>query len=107
MGLIINPIPCAASQGLVETRHRGLASLAELIDECLAKNPDDRPKDAMEMIERLEKLQEKYPWTNADARKWWLANKPEQQISEPGNTSQKTRIGYSSDDHQVLNSAGK
>ena len=33
MGLIIHPVPSAASQGLIETGHQGLPLLAELIDE--------------------------------------------------------------------------
>ena len=33
MGLIINPIPSAASQGLIETGHQGLSLLTELINE--------------------------------------------------------------------------
>ncbi|TNE47469.1 MAG: hypothetical protein EP343_20070 [Deltaproteobacteria bacterium] len=56
--------------------------LSALLLECLEKDRDNRPKDAMELFKRLEALQEQYPWTNSDARAWWEENKPEKVASK-------------------------
>ena len=49
--------------------------LDDLILSCLAKNPDDRPRDAAAVAERLEELCAKYPWRQSEAQAWWLANR--------------------------------
>lgn len=49
--------------------------LDDLIAGCLAKNPDDRPRNAAEVAERLEELCAKYPWRQSEAQAWWLANR--------------------------------
>lgn len=65
--------------------------LSTLLLECLEKDRDNRPKDAMELFSRLEALQEKYPWTNADARAWWKKYRPERVSSK----SQANKLGAS------------
>ncbi|MBA4017160.1 MAG: hypothetical protein C0483_08310 [Pirellula sp.] len=49
--------------------------LDDLILSCLAKSPDDRPRDAAEVAERLEELCAKHPWRQSEAQGWWLANR--------------------------------
>ena len=49
--------------------------LDDLILSCLAKNPDERPRDAAEVAERLEELCAKYPWRQSEAQAWWHANR--------------------------------
>lgn len=41
---------------------------------CLAKNPDDRPRDASELARRLEECAARAPWTQERARHWWDAH---------------------------------
>lgn len=48
-------------------------SLEALLLTCLDKDPDQRPRDAGELLERLEQLQLAHGlrWTQKDARSWW------------------------------------
>jgi serine/threonine-protein kinase len=43
---------------------------------CLAKRPDDRPRSAAELERSLAAI-DVAPWTEAEAREWWRANRPE------------------------------
>jgi serine/threonine protein kinase len=51
-------------------------ALEALVLRCLAKEPDDRPGTAEEMLEVLEPLAATYPWTAADAMGWWEKHQP-------------------------------
>jgi eukaryotic-like serine/threonine-protein kinase len=43
----------------------------EIIMQCLAKDPADRPQDAAELFRQLEKCRVAVPWTDARAHDWW------------------------------------
>ena len=45
--------------------------LEDVIMACLAKEPEDRPQSAQELIESLEALEPERPWTDARRRQWW------------------------------------
>lgn len=45
--------------------------LSALIMSCLAKNRDDRPADARELLEKLQACTSSGGWTQAQARAWW------------------------------------
>jgi serine/threonine-protein kinase len=45
--------------------------LQELILDCLAKSPNDRPSSAAEIADRLDAIVLADPWTEARAKKWW------------------------------------
>ncbi|MFV1995795.1 MAG: serine/threonine-protein kinase, partial [Verrucomicrobiales bacterium] len=45
--------------------------LEELIMNCLAKDPGERPASAADMIESLEALEAAYPWSRQEAKAWW------------------------------------
>jgi serine/threonine-protein kinase len=47
--------------------------LARLVNACLAKDPAQRPRTAVEMIEALDRLLLATSWTPATARAWWEA----------------------------------
>jgi serine/threonine protein kinase len=49
------------------------AALADLVDACLAKDPQARPADVDAMLAVLEPLAVELPWTRADAAGWWQA----------------------------------
>lgn len=52
-------------------------ALDRLILDCLRKKPDDRPRDAGELLDRLVVSTLAGPWSNAHARAWWQARLPE------------------------------
>jgi serine/threonine-protein kinase len=47
--------------------------LADLIFTCLAKDPAQRPQSATDLIEALDFVLLRHPWTPAAARAWWDA----------------------------------
>ena len=49
--------------------------LDELVFACLAKDPAKRPPDAAAVLESLERIETRTPWTRADARAWWDENR--------------------------------
>ncbi len=50
------------------------SELDDLVLRCLAKNPLDRPGDAIELGEQLAALAQVKPWDAGQARAWWKAN---------------------------------
>ncbi len=50
--------------------------LDELVLSCLAKNPNDRPSNALELGERLTEIRYEQHWDNRQAQLWWNANLP-------------------------------
>jgi serine/threonine protein kinase len=55
------------------------ASLEQLIDSCLAKNPAQRPKSVVELVRELDAIVasgDAGEWTRHDAEKWWQVDKP-------------------------------
>jgi len=46
-------------------------SLERLILDCLSKKPEDRPANAMVLLERLEERWTGGAWTQREAREWW------------------------------------
>ncbi|MEA3548582.1 MAG: serine/threonine protein kinase [Thermodesulfobacteriota bacterium] len=48
-------------------------SLAQLVQQCLAKNPDGRPQSVKEIMARLDKIKKELPaeWDQGRAEKWW------------------------------------
>lgn len=45
--------------------------LRRLVLECLAKDLEARPRSAMDLVERCERLAREYPWPQSAAREWW------------------------------------
>jgi serine/threonine protein kinase len=50
------------------------AGLETLILQCLAKAPADRPKDAADLLQRLEACVVQGTWTASDASAWWATH---------------------------------
>jgi eukaryotic-like serine/threonine-protein kinase len=48
--------------------------LDALVMSCLAKDRDQRPASARELLERLDAVRVMSPWTEARAREWWTKN---------------------------------
>jgi serine/threonine-protein kinase len=53
-------------------------ALDALVLACLAKHPDDRPRDAGELRDRLAGLRLAEGWTRERAQRWWETHRPEQ-----------------------------
>jgi len=47
------------------------ADLEQLIMRCLAKEPDERPPGAAELLDELRKLEDADSWGAREAKKWW------------------------------------
>jgi serine/threonine-protein kinase len=52
------------------------ADLDALVLTCLAKNRDDRPQSARDLLERLDRIALPRQWTDARAREWWMMHLP-------------------------------
>jgi serine/threonine-protein kinase len=50
------------------------SELIALILDCLAKDPSARPQNATVLMETLDRLLVRTPWTRQDARLWWEQN---------------------------------
>lgn len=50
------------------------AALDQLVLDCLAKHPDDRPQSVQEVLSRLDLLAEEKPWNQVEASAWWAAS---------------------------------
>jgi eukaryotic-like serine/threonine-protein kinase len=57
------------------------AALDELVLECLAKDPADRPPSADALAERLASIEIPSPWTEPRAREWWDLHHPPSQLT--------------------------
>jgi serine/threonine-protein kinase len=52
------------------------ADLEALVFQCLEKDPDHRPGDALELERALGECADARRWTRADAERWWEENLP-------------------------------
>ena len=52
------------------------APLDDIVLECLAKSPDDRPRSVDALSDRLASIRWDLPWNDARARAWWSNNLP-------------------------------
>ncbi|MEW4452323.1 protein kinase [Bremerella sp. JC817] len=51
-------------------------ALQDLISRCLAKDPNDRPQSADEVLQAVEAIMAEYPWSQQDAKDWWEQHIP-------------------------------
>ena len=51
-------------------------ALEQLVLDCLAKDPVERPQSAHGLAERLRGLEGIEPWTTLDAERWWAVHEP-------------------------------
>jgi serine/threonine-protein kinase len=53
-------------------------ALDQLVLECLAKDPTERPQSARELSRRLSEISGAGVWTEDRAREWWSKHQPAQ-----------------------------
>jgi serine/threonine protein kinase len=51
---------------------KAASELTQLIMRCLAKDPLQRPPSAIQLKEELQRIVPHTPWTEADAKSWWV-----------------------------------
>ncbi|MBL0713751.1 MAG: serine/threonine protein kinase [Desulfosarcina sp.] len=49
-------------------------ALDQLVDDCLAKDPNDRPADVKQILAVLDSIEGLPPWQQAEAQRWWAQN---------------------------------
>jgi eukaryotic-like serine/threonine-protein kinase len=64
----LNTVPAPPTERL---KRPVTQSLESIILRCLAKQRDERPKNARQLLEILEHITDVAPWTAAEARVWW------------------------------------
>ncbi len=72
------------------------ASLEAVLLACLEKAPADRPRDAAELLTRLDACDDIAPWTPDDARRWWLERGAATQ-KRPDSESERSAAGLTLD----------
>jgi serine/threonine-protein kinase len=50
--------------------------LEALVLSCLAKDREQRPESARDLLQRLDTVPLAHPWTQGRAREWWQAHLP-------------------------------
>ena len=65
------PVPPSARLGAALPRE-----VDQFVLDCLRKNPDDRPEDAGELLERIHAYNLAGRWSTSQARAWWKARLP-------------------------------
>ena len=61
-------------------------ALDQVVLDCLAKSPADRPQSARELSRRLSDVHVDAPWTDERAREWWETHEPDRQKSGEGSS---------------------
>lgn len=59
--------------------------LADVVMQCLAKSPDDRPAHAKDIARAVRALATQ--WTDADAERWWAESGAEVQAQSAAETA--------------------
>ena len=65
-------------------------ALERAVMACLAKKPEDRPRNAASLVRMLEECQNACPWTQADAELWWRTHLPEGAVQQTDDSQQNT-----------------
>ena len=60
------------------------APLEQLVLDCLAKEPTQRPASALALDRRLAELERADPWGQEQAERWWREHVPQLPASAPG-----------------------
>ena len=67
--------------------------LEDLVLECLAKRPDDRPASVIELAERLRQCRHAGEWTHHRAAQWWADYAQRSQTEEPAGAEEASDVG--------------
>ena len=73
--------------------------LEELVLRCLAKNPSDRPSDAIELGQQLASIPIEQWWDQEQAMQWWKHNLP---VAKESVSQHDTSVAIDSETHAAL-----
>jgi eukaryotic-like serine/threonine-protein kinase len=76
MGMLVQHAQTAPAPPSARTELPIPAALDQLVLDCLAKDPADRPQTAKELSHRLSAIACPGDWTEAKARDWWTLHQP-------------------------------
>lgn len=68
------------------------AALEQVILQCLAKKPEDRPRDALTLARMLQESIEPPGWTEERAQRWWRRHRPESTLETAGTPCEKIML---------------
>lgn len=54
----------------------GLVEFGELLGICLSSEPGNRPSSMKSLLDSLEELSERFPWSRQDSAVWWAKHEP-------------------------------
>ncbi len=74
--LLLQHIQTPASAPSARTELPVPAALDRIVLSCLAKNPDERPQSAKELMNRLDEVEGATAWTETRCREWWERHQP-------------------------------
>ena len=83
MKMLMAHVQTAANPPSTRTELPIPSALDAVVLHCLEKDPEARPRDAGEVMRRLDAIALDAPWTPDRARVWWDAHAPARTVAEP------------------------
>ncbi len=74
MMMMVQHIQAVPEPPSARAPHKVSRDLDELVLRCLAKDPADRPRDAVELARLFDELHVKDRWSDVTAHEWWARN---------------------------------
>jgi serine/threonine-protein kinase len=99
MGLLLAHAQTPAEPASSRTEAPIPPELDALVLSCLAKDRDQRPASARDLLQRLDAVRLAHAWTEARAREWWSTNLAPRSI--PGSDVRSSKFEVRSSPHEA------